>query len=622
MSVRNVCKWCPASALVVLGLSVGFSTALFAQPGPADAEEGVQVLTRGPVHEAFAGTVTFDPEPGVVAPAAPPAAIEELPPDQRPEGTNVAWIPGYFAWDDEWNDFLWVSGIWRALPPGRQWFPGYWGRSDQGFQWTSGYWADAQLEEVEYLPEPPATVEAGPNIAASSADQMWLPGCWVWQQNRYAWRPGFWATAQPDWVWTPAHYVWAPRGYVFVDGYWDYSIGRRGVLFAPVRFHRNVYSRPGFRYSPVTMINPSVFASHLFLRPRYQHYYFGDYYAADYQTLGFHASFSYHSSRYGYDPIYAHQRWQHRQDPRWEHHRATEFQNRPDHEDRRPPHTWAAQRALTASDRTSRERRPVMAAPYSEVTRSQDSPLRFQQVELSERQELGKRGHEMHRFREQRQELETSVAAPGTTPGPTELEPARVPLPRSPIVARPVEKLAGEQAPPTNYSAPTPDSKVEPRPRVTRSPDGPQQHRVRRMPLDQPDTQPQPEAEQPTPQPEAEQLTPQPGAERPTPQPGVERPDRQPGAERPDPQPEAERPTPQPGAEPPTPQPEAERPDRQPTAERPTPQPRAERPTPKPEATERPTRQPRAERPTPTERDDTPAGPRQDSPRGRGRDRG
>ena len=196
--------------------------------------------------------------------------------------------------------------------------PGYWGKSAQGYQWTSGYWADAKVSEVEYLPEPPATVEAGPNIAAPSADDTWLPGCWVWQNGRYAWRPGFWATVQPDWDWVPAHYVWAPRGYVFVDGYWDYSIGRRGVLFAPVYFNAGVYARPGFSYSPATVIDLGVFADHLFLRPQYQHYYFGDYYAANYQAAGFYPSYSYNSGRFGYDPIYAHERWQHRQDRGWE----------------------------------------------------------------------------------------------------------------------------------------------------------------------------------------------------------------------------------------------------------------------------------------------------------------
>ena len=116
------------------------------------------------------------------------------------------------------------------------------------------------------LPEPPETVETGPNIAAPSADSSWLPGCWVWRQNRYAWRPGFRATVQPNWVWIPDHYMWAPRGYVFVDGYWDRPIDRRGVLFAPVQFNASVYSRPGFSYSPTTVIDLSVFTNHLCAR--------------------------------------------------------------------------------------------------------------------------------------------------------------------------------------------------------------------------------------------------------------------------------------------------------------------------------------------------------------------
>ena len=262
--MMKVYGYCLAAAL--LGTALAWGQDREAPPlAPTGADDGIEVLTRGPVHEAFAETVTFDPEPGVVVPKAAPDAIEELPPEQKPEGANVAWIPGYWAWDDERSDFLWVSGIWRALPPGRQWVPGYWGHSGRGAQWTSGYWADAQASEIEYLPEPPQTVEAGPNIAAPSANHTWLPGSWVWHQNRYAWRPGFWALAQPNWVWIPAHYVWAPRGYVFVDGYWDYSVARRGVLFAPVYFSANTYSRRGFSYSPSMVINPGVFTSHLFL---------------------------------------------------------------------------------------------------------------------------------------------------------------------------------------------------------------------------------------------------------------------------------------------------------------------------------------------------------------------
>ena len=76
--------------------------------------------------------------------------------------------------DDERTDFLWVSGTWRALPPGREWMAGYWANTAQGYQWTSGYWADAAAREATYLPPPPATVEAGPNIAAPSS---WASHC-------------------------------------------------------------------------------------------------------------------------------------------------------------------------------------------------------------------------------------------------------------------------------------------------------------------------------------------------------------------------------------------------------------------------------------------------------------
>jgi len=128
-----------------------------AAPAPDASVQGVQVLTRGPVHEAFAGIVTYNPEPGIVVAKAPPEMIEEVPPGERPEGNNVTWIPGYWAWDEERSDFIWISGTWRALPPGRQWMAGYWGETTQGYQWTSGYWADAATQETTYLPQPLST---------------------------------------------------------------------------------------------------------------------------------------------------------------------------------------------------------------------------------------------------------------------------------------------------------------------------------------------------------------------------------------------------------------------------------------------------------------------------------
>ena len=471
-----------SASLLALSVAIGLNQATAFQRGPLDAPgapEGVEILTRGPVHEAFAETVTFDPEPGLVAPKAPPAPIEEAPPEQRPEGVNVAWIPGYWAWDDERSDFLWVSGIWRALPPGRQWVPGYWARASNGAQWTSGYWADAQTSEIEYLPEPPATVEVGPNVAAPSADHRWLPGSWLWQQNRYAWRPGYWAAGQADWDWVPAHYVWTPRGYVFVNGYYDHTVARRGVLFAPVYFSSSIYTQRGFSYSPRVAINPAVFTSHLFLRPSYGHYYYGDYYGANYTSRGFSPWFTFHTSRFGYDPFYAQQRWQHRQDRGWEQRVQTDFQDRRDHEHARPPRTWADQRARLATAAAPNRQSLAITESLEELAQRQDRPLKLQPLDTRERQQLTQHQQAVRQLREQRQQLEDlrqddrtrdlPAAKTKSQFQPREFQPARVKLPPSPIVSLPVDRLGKDRVPPqTGDTPPRIDTTIEPRPRKPR----------------------------------------------------------------------------------------------------------------------------------------------------------
>jgi hypothetical protein len=457
---------CMVAALFTFGTTLGFDQVFAAQRRQADSEQGVQVLTRGPVHEAFAETVTFDPEPGIAVPKSPPADIEELAPEQRPAGANVEWIPGYWALDDERDEFLWVSGIWRVLPPGRQWVAGYWAKSGQGYQWTSGYWANGDLDEVEYLPEPPQSVEVGPNTEATSPDHSWAPGSWVWQQNRYAWRPGYWAQVQPDWVWVPAHYVWARQGYVFVDGYYDYAVNRRGILFAPVYFDSSVYSRRGFSYSPSTVIDLGLFTDHLFLRPNYGHYYFGDYYASSYQGLGFHPWFSYQSGGYGYDPFYTQYRWHHRRDRAWEQNIQASFQNRRDNENARPPRTLAAQTKVSASGVKSKDKSLVVATSLDQLSKSKDSPMKFQRVDKEERQKLTKHGQEVHKFREERQKLESKAAETTDDKPSKKSEPVKTKLPKSPIVAKSADQIGKEHAPPKAHDAPKLDPKVEPKPRT------------------------------------------------------------------------------------------------------------------------------------------------------------
>ena len=129
-------------------------------PLPAEASDpDLDVLTRGPVHEAFAEQTSPNPEPGITAPNAPPDPINEIPPEMRPEGDDVAWIPGYWFWDDDRNDYLWVSGVWRRIPPGRRWVPGYWQQTTDGYQWIAGFWTPDTATEVDYLETPPESLE-------------------------------------------------------------------------------------------------------------------------------------------------------------------------------------------------------------------------------------------------------------------------------------------------------------------------------------------------------------------------------------------------------------------------------------------------------------------------------
>ena len=60
---------------------------------PADPQDP-QVLTRGPIHEAFAAPVVHDPASGPVIAKQPPDPIQEMPPDQKPSRPERPVDPG------------------------------------------------------------------------------------------------------------------------------------------------------------------------------------------------------------------------------------------------------------------------------------------------------------------------------------------------------------------------------------------------------------------------------------------------------------------------------------------------------------------------------------------------
>lgn len=297
----------PRLKMTLLAILAVGTISLADGPQEPAADKGIDVLTRGPVHEAYASAVNAEPTPGPLVPKAPPAPIEELPPDEKPEGDNVIWIPGYWSWDEDRADFIWVSGFWRVPPPDRQWVPGAWHESNGEWQYTAGFWTEVQQADFSYLPQPPAPVNSGPPTPAPSPNHLYAPGAWVYRDTRYVWRPGFWYAYRPNWIYVPAHYNWTPYGYVFVDSYWDYPLRQRGVLFAPVAFNVSVVRAPAFVYRPRYVVYDDFLYGALFVRPGCG-YYFGDYFEARYTKAGYQSWFNVTIGVGGHDPLYSYYR--------------------------------------------------------------------------------------------------------------------------------------------------------------------------------------------------------------------------------------------------------------------------------------------------------------------------
>jgi len=459
--LRFILSFCLVVVLMTFGMGLGPRSIFAAEQAPPVPEEDIQVLDAGPIHEAFAEAVALDPEPGMTAPKEPPALIEEIPPKQKPEG-NVQWIPGYWAWDDERNEYIWVSGIWRVPPPGRQWVPGYWASVKNEYQWISGYWAGVKEEVTEYLPEPPESVEIGPSSNAPSSNYTWIPGCWVWQHGRYAWRPGYWAVMHPDWIWVPAYYVWTPRGYIFAGGYWDYTVIHRGVLFAPVFFTPRVHIGFAFSFSPGYVIDLHVFYDALFLRPRYNHYYYGKYYAPKYYKRGIYPWFSLHARRAVYDPIYAHQRWVHRHDHEWENHLQRTFRERRKQLGLRPPRSIAQHSGPGKAGRSSMPPGSDFIVPLEHARKPKATTYRFHPLNEKERRQFSQREKNVRTFQKERQNRETlrhrmPVEKASKAPGPNKEK-----FSRSPIMDRSSGKARRKKAPPALYRSPQPNPDIEP----------------------------------------------------------------------------------------------------------------------------------------------------------------
>ena len=74
-------------------------------------------------------SVTFGP---------PPLPVYEQP---LCPGEGYIWVPGYWAWDDDYDDYYWVPGTWVLAPEiGLLWTPPWWGWDDGVYIFHEGWW--------------------------------------------------------------------------------------------------------------------------------------------------------------------------------------------------------------------------------------------------------------------------------------------------------------------------------------------------------------------------------------------------------------------------------------------------------------------------------------------------
>jgi hypothetical protein len=642
----------------------GVSSGQIVRAQEAAADEGISVLGRGPVHEAFADPALEQPAPSPVVPKQPPESVEEIPPPQRPEGENVEWIPGYWWWDEDLEDFIWVSGVWRDIPPGWQWVPGYWRAVEGGAQRIAGYWVQAGQTELEYLPPPPPSIESGPSVAAPGDDYFYVPGCFIYQQTRYAWRPGYWMRHYAGWCWSPARYVWTPLGCLFIDGHWDLALERRGLLFAPVHFRHGLWAQPGWRFRPRHLVLESALVGALFVNPSRGCYFFGDYFDRRYSRRGFIPWVDFRIGRRVADPLFVQHRREHRDPDRWERNVRAIYDERLRDESARPPRDLARQEALgrrgqddarrllarldERRDRLTdvpqreldqtveriRERRTAIEERRQTEVRDRTGPPQVnERPRVVERKPSRVEGRQPPRRTQPPETPKSPLEQPGKVKpkagpepprkGVPKVEPGRPkttePVPRTkeprPKESQPRPKVERPEPPPKTNEPVAPRPKVEPRPKLEPRPELPKSPRAEPRPQTpktprvepRPQTPKSPRAE---PRPELPQ---KPRAEKPRAE--------KPRAETPRAEPRLE-PRPQPKAEPrefrPTPRPEP-RPQVRPSPQvQPRPEPRIQ---PRSQPRVEPRAQPRAEPPRQPPRSSRPQGRESSKGKDRSRDR-
>ena len=242
-----------------------------------------------------------------------------MPPEEKPEG-DVVWIGGYWAWDDDRDDFLWVVRLLaHAAATGKEWVAGYWREQARsvavGARLLDRPSQEEQGPNVTYYPEPPPPPAARPARQAARGRPVLCSG--LLDVGRQSLRlAGRLLEPRPSGLRLGCRPTTAGRRTAMSSSPATGTTPSPNAACCTRRWCVDaVVVGPRSSTRRTTRSRDTIVVDALFVRPGRCHYYFGDYYGPRYVGLGFHCG--YHYSRLHYDPIIVYNRWAYRDSPGW-----------------------------------------------------------------------------------------------------------------------------------------------------------------------------------------------------------------------------------------------------------------------------------------------------------------
>jgi hypothetical protein len=210
-------------------------------------------------------------------------------------------------------------------------------------------------------------------------------------------------------------------------------------MFAPVYYPQPVYAQPSFAFTPSITITGSAITANLFVQASTNQYFFGDFYAQNYVSVGivpwFSFSFATGPPVY-YDPLFSFYAVVNiRQNPRWIVETRQTYVLRQQNIALRPPRTYLEQtRLVERNAMLSREMgafdHRAMGMPLARL--AADRNMKLERVSQAERQQIRQQVAQLHQVREARFRQERESARSGPLD-----RPRTVNMPHSPVAAHP-----------------------------------------------------------------------------------------------------------------------------------------------------------------------------------------